>query len=303
MSLQQFMDDYGGLLGVGLSGLGGALAYQGYEDIGSIGRQALQRFSTGYTDPDTGEYTPGLAEQLTGMTEFRPFGVTTATGSEFGMSVDPATGQLSTTMTLSPDEEARQDRMFTASDEFMRAATGYTNPETGEYIPGVDPARREQDVFNRMQAAMSPAQERERLALEQRLAAQGRLGVTTGMFGGTPEALTLAKAQEEARNNAMLQAMQFAGQEQSRLAGLGTGLMQAGYVPQQQLLQGITPGMTAAEQARQQQNIGAQTYGETYAAGIEALLQAGLGQAGIASGFGTSLAQGALGGLFDAATP
>ncbi len=283
----------------GLGALGAALAYQGYEDVGGIGREALQRLTTGYTDPDTGEFTPALADQLTGMTEFRPFGVTTATGSQFGMTVDPETGQLSSTMTLSPEEQARQNRMFTASDQFMRAATGYTDPETGEYIPGVDPARREQDVFERMQTAMSPAQERERLALEQRLAAQGRLGVTTGMFGGTPEALTLAKAQEEARNNAMLQAMQFAGQEQSRLAGLGTGLMQAGYVPQQQLLQGITPGMTAAEQARQQQNIGAQTFGETYTAGIEAMLQAGLGQAGIAGGFGTALAQGAIGGLFD----
>ena len=282
---------------------GAALAYEGYEDIGNIGREALQRFSTGYTDPDTGEITPALVDQLTGMTEFRPFGVTTATGSEFGMQVDPATGQLSSTMTLSPEEQARQNRMFTASDQFMRAATGYTDPETGQYIPGVDPARREQDVFRRMQAAISPAQERERLALEQRLAAQGRLGVTTGMFGGTPEALTLAKAQEEARNQAMLQAMQFAGQEQNRLAGLGTGLMQAGYVPQQQLLQGITPGMTAAEQARQQQNIGAQTYGETYAAGIEAMLQAGLGQAGIAGNFGTALAQSAIGGLFDDGTP
>jgi hypothetical protein len=287
------------LLGGGLAAAGAALAYEGYEDLGDIGREALQRFSTGYTDPDTGEFTPALVDQLTGMTEFRPFGVTTATGSQFGMTVDPETGQLSTTMTLSDDEKDRQNRMFTASDQFMKAATGYTDPVTGEYTSGVDPARREQAVFERMQLAMSPAQERERLALEQRLAAQGRLGVTTGMFGGTPEALTLAKAQEEARNNAMLQAMQFAGQEQSRLAGLGTGLMQAGYVPQQQLLQGITPGMTAAEQARQQQNIGAQTFGETYAAGIEAMLQAGLGQAGIASGFGTALAQGAIGGLFD----
>jgi len=281
----------------GLGALGAALAERGYSDLGSIGERAYGELA-GFTDPDTGEFTPGLAQQLTGMTEFRPFGVTTATGSQFGMQVDPTTGQLTSTMTLSPEEQARQNRMFTASDQFMRAATGYTDPKTGEYIPGVDPARREQDVFERMQTAMSPAQERERIALEQRLAAQGRLGVTTGMFGGTPEALTLAKAQEEARNNAMLQAMQFAGQVQNRLAGLGTGLMQAGYVPQQQLLQGITPGMTAAEQARQQQNIQAQTFGETYATGLEALLQAGLGQAGIAGGFGTQLASTALGGLF-----
>ena len=193
---------------------------------------------------------------------------------------------LSSTLTLSPEEQARQQRLFTASDEFLGQATGMSVPE------------REQAVFERMQLAMSPAQERERLALEQRLAAQGRLGVTTGMFGGTPEALTLAKAQEEARNQAMLQAMQFAGQEQNRLAGLGTGMMQAGYMPQQQLLQGITPGMTAAEQARQQQNIQSQTFGETYATGLEALLQSGLGQANIAGGFGSSMAQAALGGLF-----
>jgi hypothetical protein len=260
----------------GLGALGLALAERGYSDLGAIGERAYGELA----GPE------GLAEQLTGMTEFRPFGVTTATGSQFGMQVDPTTGQLTSTMTLSPEEQARQNRLFTASDEFLGQATGMSVPE------------REQAVFERMQTAMSPAQERERLALEQRLAAQGRLGVTTGMFGGTPEALTLAKAQEEARNQAMLSAMQFAGQEQNRLAGLGTGMMQAGYVPQQQLLQGITPGMTAAEQARQQQNIQAQTFGETYATGLEALLSAGLGQAGIAGGFGTQLASTALGGLF-----
>jgi hypothetical protein len=274
--IRNFLGDNSGLLGLGGAGLGAALAYQGYENLGDIGQQAYSELA----GPD------GLAQQLTGMTEFRPFGVTTATGSQFGTQVDPATGQLMSTMTLSPEEQARQQRLFTASDEFLGQATGMSVPE------------REQAVFERMQLAMSPAQERERLALEQRLAAQGRLGVTTGMFGGTPEALTLAKAQEEARNQAMLQAMQFAGQEQNRLAGLGTGMMQAGYVPQQQLLQGITPGMTAAEQARQQQNIQAQTFGETYATGLEALLQSGLGQANIAGGFGSSMAQAALGGLF-----
>jgi hypothetical protein len=274
--IRKFLGNNSGLLGLGGAGIGAALAYQGYENLGDIGQQAYSELA----GPD------GLAQQLTGMTEFRPFGVTTATGSQFGTQVDPATGQLMSTMTLSPEEQARQQRLFTASDEFLGQATGMSVPE------------REQAVFERMQLAMSPAQERERLALEQRLAAQGRLGVTTGMFGGTPEALTLAKAQEEARNQAMLQAMQFAGQEQNRLAGLGTGMMQAGYVPQQQLLQGITPGMTAAEQARQQQNIQAQTFGETYATGLEALLQSGLGQADIAGGFGSSMAQAALGGLF-----
>ena len=134
--------------------------------------------------------------------------------------------------------------------------------------------------------------------MEQRLAAQGRLGVTTGMFGGTPEALTLAKAQEEARNQAMLNAMAFAGQEQQRMANLGTGMLAAGYIPQAQVLAGIEPGMTAAEQRRQAIAQQAGTYGQTYAAGLEALLQSGLGQANLAGGFGSNIASAALGGLF-----
>ena len=63
-------------------------------------------------------------------------------------------------------------------------------------------AQREQDVYNRMRTAMSPEEERQRLALEQRMAAQGRSGVRTAQFGGTPEQLALAKAQEEAQNRA-----------------------------------------------------------------------------------------------------
>ena len=92
--------------------------------------------------------------------------------------------------------------------------------------------------------------------------------------------------------------MQFAGQEQQRLAGLGSGMLAAGYVPQAQLLGALQPGMTAAERARQAQAQQAQTYGQTYASGLEALLSSGLAQANLAGGFGSSLATAALGGLF-----
>jgi hypothetical protein len=149
-----------------------------------------------------------------------------------------------------------------------------------------------------MQAAMSPAQERERLALEQRLAAQGRLGVATNMFGGTPEGLALAKAQEEARNQAMLGAMEFAGAEQARQAQLGAGMLSAAYTPQQQLLAAIAPGITAAEQRRDQQNVAAGAYGETSAAALEALLQSAMAQGNILGGIGANMAESAFGGLF-----
>jgi hypothetical protein len=96
----------------------------------------------------------------------------------------------------------------------------------------------------------------------------------------------------------MLNAMQFAGQEQQRQAQLGTGMLSAGYVPQAQLLNALQPGMTAAERQRQSLSEQAGAYGQTYASGLQALLSSALGQANIAGGVGGNVARAALGGLF-----
>ena len=274
------LEDYlgGGAAAAAAAGLGAAglaLAERGYSAIGDIGERAYEEFA--------GE--EGLADRLTGMLEFQPYTVTTATGGQFGMRQDPVTGEMSYGVETSPEERALQQRMLTQAGQFYDQA-------------GMSVEDREQQVFERMMGAITPQQERERLALEQRLAAQGRLGTQTAMFGGTPEALTLAKAQEEARNTAILNAMQFAGEEQMRQAQLGQGMLSASYIPQAQLLAALQPGMTGAEQRRAALAQQAQTYGETYATGLEALLAAGQAQAGLAGGFGTSLAQAALGGLF-----
>ena len=260
-------------LGLGTAGL--ALAEKGYSDIGDIGREAYEGLA--------GEQ--GLAQELRGMMEFQPYTVTSSTGGQFGMMQDPATGQMSYQLTASPEEQALQQQALTDASMFFGQAAAPI-------------AQREQDVYNRMRSVMSPEEERQRLALEQRMAAQGRTGVRTAQFGGTPEQLALAKAQEEARNSAMLNAMQFAGQEQQRQAQLGTGMLAAGYVPQAQLLGALQPGMSAAERQRQAMSEQAKSYGQTYTTGLEALLQSGLGQASLAGGFGSSIASSALGGLF-----
>ena len=260
-------------LGLGTAGL--ALAEKGYSDIGDIGREAYEGLS--------GEQ--GLAQELRGMMEFQPYTVTSSTGGQFGMMQDPATGQMSYQLTASPEEQALQQQALTDASMFFGQAAAPI-------------AQREQDVYNRMRSVMSPEEERQRLALEQRMAAQGRTGVRTAQFGGTPEQLALAKAQEEARNSAMLNAMQFAGQEQQRQSQLGTGMLAAGYVPQAQLLNALQPGMSASERQRQAMSEQAKSYGQTYTTGLEALLQSGLGQANLAGGFGSSIASSALGGLF-----
>lgn len=139
---------------------------------------------------------------------------------------------------------------------------------------GMPVGAREQEVYDRIRATQLGEEERQRLALEERLASQGRLGVRTAMFGGTPEQLALAKAQESAQNQAALMAMQQAGQEQqqqaalgAQFAGLGSGLAgqrQALEAAQQaralQALQGgmgLATGGLGLEQAQQQIGLGA----------------------------------------------
>ncbi len=267
-----------GALGLGAAGL--ALAEKGYSDLGDVGERAFTELSG----------PGGLADRLSGMMEFQPYTVTSATGGQFGMSQDPSTGAMSYNLQTSPEEQAFQQQLFqSAGDLFGQAA--------------MSPQEREQQVFDRMMTAMSPQQERERLALENRLAAQGRLGVRTDMFGGTPEGLAMAKAQEEARNSAILNAMQFAGNERMQTAQLGQGMLAGSYLPQSQLLNALQPGMTAAEQRRQAIAQQAGTYGQTYATGLQGLLAAATGQANIAGGVGGSMLRGAMGGLFGNTTP
>jgi len=278
-----FSDNASTIAAGGLGAGGLALALRGYEDIGDIGQQAYEAMS-GYTT-ESGEYVPGLADKLSGMLEFQPYTVTSATGGQFGMTQDPVTGQMTYQLATSPEEQLlQQEQLKRAETLFGRAMA--------------DPSTREQEVLRRMEDLASPERQRQRLALEQRLAAQGRLGTRTGMFGGTPEALALERGIAEAQNKAALDAMQFTAQEQQRQAQMGSGMLAAGYVPQAQLIGALQPGMTAAERQRQAMSEQAGAYGQTYTSGLEALLQAGLGQANIAGGVGGRVASAALGGLF-----
>jgi len=139
---------------------------------------------------------------------------------------------------------------------------------------GMPMGAREQEVYDRIRATQLGEEEAQRLALEERLASQGRLGVRTSMFGGTPEQAALAKAQESAQNQAALMAMQQAQAEQqqqaalgAQFAGLGSGLAgqrQALEAAQQaQALQALAGGTSlltgrmGLQQAQQQLGLGA----------------------------------------------
>jgi hypothetical protein len=291
--LADFILNQGGAQG--LAGLG--LLTGAYSRLGSIGERGLG-------------LGRNLARQQLQQAAFRPYTVTTATGGEFGMLQDPETGAMTYQLGLSPEEQAFQQRMLQQAGNYFytpqgaqdlteagRATLGLgretlDRPAFGLGLTrgaaadsfglgsqfmeqaGMPTVDREQAIFERMRAAQRPEEERQRLATEERLAAQGRLGLRTAQFGGAPEQFALAQAQEEARNRAMLSAMQQAQAEQAQQAGLGAqfaGLgstlagqeqslraaQQARALQAMQAGQGLMSGRFGLEQQRQQLGMGA----------------------------------------------
>jgi|5_EtaG_2_1085323.scaffolds.fasta_scaffold01663_2 hypothetical protein len=244
----------------GLGALTGA-----YSRLGDIGERALAGAG-------------GIAEEAFTRSQFKPFTVTTGMGSgiDVGATGDVAVG-------LTPQEEAIQQSMLSGAQQFTQQAMAPT-------------AQREQEVFDRIRATQLAEEERQRLALEERLFNQGRLGVRTSMFGGTPEQLALAKAQEEAQARASLAAIQQAQAEQMQQAKLGTSMLGGAYVPEAQALNALQRGLMASQLAQRGQLYGTGLFGEASIAGLDALLGSGIGQAELMGRLGTGLLGGAIQG-------
>ena len=167
-------------------------------------------------------------------------------------------------------------------------------------------AQREADVYERIRATQRPEEQRQQLALEERLASQGRTGLRTAQFGGSPEQFALAQAQEEAKARASLGALEQAQAEQMQQAALAESLfglggraaglpqeLQAGqlgnigaamglqYLPEQQLLNTLTPAISLADIAGTGQRQGAGYLAQAGTTGLEALGQTELARANL----------------------
>ena len=95
-------------------------------------------------------------------------------------------------------------------------------------LTGGGGAGREAEVFSQLEALQQPGRERERLSLENRLFSQGRGGVQTSMFGGTPEQLAMNKAIEESKASNALGALDFTQREQAQRSGQTLQALQQG---------------------------------------------------------------------------
>jgi hypothetical protein len=154
------------------------------------------------------------------------------------------------------------------------------------------------------------------------LQSQGRTGLRTAQFGGSPEQFALDKARAEAQNTAALSAIQQAGLERQQdlgaaeglfgltgraaglpalleaasLANIGTGLgLEA--TPEQLLLSTLSPAINIASIADLGRRSGAGLEAEAGISGLEALAQTELGRASaLRDLYGGLLSAGQIGG-------
>lgn len=200
---------------------------------------------------------PLIGQQAAQAASFTPFTVKTATGST--TAVGPGGGY---DQTLSSQEQALQNALFSQAQGLAQQPTA-----TAE------------DIYGQLQAANAGANERARIELENRLAAQGRLGVGTAAYGGTPEELAMQKALQEQASANWIQAQQLAPQlTQAQLQNTASA-MQGAYVPTSQNI----AALTAASPFSQLAQAAAQGQSEALYKGGIAGLESQIGGAGTVS--------------------
>ena len=224
------------------AGAGYAMSEEGIESAREIGQR-------GY------EEAMGLAGEAAGMAKFQPFTVTTGLGT----TTTTPTGGLD--IGLSPEQQALQTQLM-----------GQAQGLFGQV--GIDPSTAQADLYEQMRAVQRPEEERQRLALEERMLSQGRLGLQSAAYGGSsPELLAQETARQEAMARANLAARQQAMGEQAQALTAATGLLGAGYTPQQQALEALARGTQVAGLADIGRRTGAELFGRLGQSGVEALIQ------------------------------
>ena len=214
-------------------------ASQAALELGERGAQELSRLGT----------------EVAGMTEFKPFTVTTGLGT----TTTTPTGGID--VGLTPEQQALQSQL-------LRQATGLFGQV------GVDPSMAQADLYEQMRAVQRPEEERQRLALEERMLSQGRLGLQSSAYGGSsPELLAQETARQEAMARANLSARQQAMSEQAQALTAASGLLGAGYTPQSQALEALRMGAEVGKLADIGRRSGAELFAKSGQAGIEALMQ------------------------------
>ena len=185
------------------------------------------------------DYLKSLGGQLSGQAtqlgqtaaeaaSFTPFTVTTGTGTtQIGEG-----GAL--TQTLGETPAAIQQGML--SQALSAVPATQVTPES---------------LLEQIRAARAPETERQRLAIENRLSAQGRLGTQSGMFGGTtPELQAFEQSLRQQESQDILSALTQAGALTGQNITNVSGMLGAAYAPETNALAALTPAVNLANIAQ-----------------------------------------------------
>ena len=223
-----FTDNAGSLLGAGAAALGAVGAADvAKEGVTEAMKGAEERYNT-------------LQGNLTGSGTFKPYTVSGGAGStsfdngalQFDAGQQNITNQLQQQAgMLSGGFGSQGLPTAQGASQGLQDLTGQFQTQAGQQLGQATPTA--QGVYDQMRAMQSPDEERQRLALENRMFAQGRMGVATDAYGGTPEQFAMDKAQAEARNSASLQAMQTADSLANSQQARASQLAQLGFSGEQ----------------------------------------------------------------------
>ena len=281
--------DYGSLLGnIAGTGVSAAGVQNQVDRTNALGDYARQQSNQIGTD-------------AAAATAFTPFSVTSGTGNT---QVD-ANGNI--VSTLSDPYQQLSNASIAASQGFTQAAQnrGQYGQEALAASQGLftqaaqGPQARQDAIFNQMNAAMSPEQERQMAQARAASHAQGRSGITSNLYGGSGEQLAMAKAREEALLNNYVQAQglgmaeqaqqgnlansfyntylqggQFGLQEQAQNSTLANSFLQQGLLPGQQQFNELNTGLQASDLHQTGQIAGANLNAQARTTGLEAEIQA-----------------------------
>ena len=168
-----------------------------------------------------------IADNVGTASEFRPYSVTTGAGaSDFSGA--------GMTQTLDPQSQQLVDSLRQQSSQ-QAGMLGNMSPE---------------GLMQQMTALRAPEQARQQQQLDNRLSAQGRLGIQTDAYGGTPEQFAMQKAMQEQQSADAFASLQGSRQLQGMDIQNMTGMLGAAGMPQQQLTAAMQPGMTGMQLAQ-----------------------------------------------------
>ena len=195
----------------------------------------------------------GYGANAYNQAQFKPFTVTT------GMGTTNA-GPNGFSTQLNAQQQGAQNQLFNQGLGMLGSAT------TG--LP-----ERQQAIYDQLAAARAPGNQRAALELEQRMFNQGRSGVNTSAYGGTPEQLAMAKAMQEQQSADLFNARNQGLNEMTTEANVGNMLFNSSYIPQNMLMNTQGLGNQLASFATTANQQGVVTQGELQKQGLIGLLQ------------------------------